>query len=642
MSHLPKVHRPAPELFDQSSPVIVFDRKSCILCDRCVRSCRDVKPFKVISHTGRGHDARITFDLDDPMSQSSCVSCGECAISCPTGALSFRGTVYQDRDPWRGQKPKPQTVKAEELHKLPLFASIPFAFLKWNEGAVGRLKLEPGHVLCERGDFGATAFLLEEGELDIDRGGGLPTITATNPGILIGEMGCMNNGPRNATVRARHRGAVLVIRRNMLHMLRRNKTARDMLDRAYSTRALENWMHGGTLFDGFTPEQAHKHLEILRTMPTEVRFVRVDPKETFIQQGERADCVYVLLSGRVEISDATSSDDAQVRADLGPGECFGEIGVIATISRRVAAALPESARGKRDATCRSLDHVELIRVSKEAILTLIERDEHLLPLLEERCLAMIARNRADSNLIKGHLRNEFSRQGLYEGQNLLLIDLEKCTRCLECVKACSDTHQGHSRLTFDGERFDKYLVPEACRSCHDPECLNGCPVDAIHRRPPAQSRSGHPTLAVFIEDHCIGCGLCATIARFIASRCTTCRTPATLPRDRSVLRRASREIATCARAWTACPDASTLAPTAQPTGPPAITSQIGFSSIYCDLHVNGRSRDDGQSRARGRRPDRFRDRPSRCLRANPLFDYARARVKSLAAATAQPPAVKPE
>jgi Fe-S-cluster-containing hydrogenase component 2/CRP-like cAMP-binding protein len=463
----------------------------------------------VISHTGRGHDARITFDLDDPMSKSSCVSCGECAISCPTGALSFRGTVYQDRDAWRDHQPKPHTVKADELHKLPLFASIPFAFLKWNEGAVGRLKLEPGHLLCERGDFGATAFLLEEGELDIDRGGGLPTISATSPGMLIGEMGCMNNGPRNATVRARSRGAVLVIRRNMLHMLRRNKTARDMLDHAYSTRALENWMHGGTLFDGFTPELSRKQLEILRTIPAEVRFVRVDPRETFIEQGERADCIYVLLSGRVEISEATSSGVAQVRAHLSPGQCFGEIGVISTISRRVAAAVPESARGKRIATCRSLDHVELIRISDQAIFTLIERDEQLLPELEERCLAMIARNRADSNLVKGDLRNEFSRQGLYQGQNLLLIDLEKCTRCLECVKACSDTHQGHSRLMFDGERFDKYLVPQACRSCHDPECLNGCPVDAIHRRPPAQSRSGHPTLAVFIEDHCIGCGLCA-------------------------------------------------------------------------------------------------------------------------------------
>src|SRR5262249_36386132 len=104
---------------------------------------------------------------------------------------------------------------------------------------------------------------------------------------------------------------------------------------------------------------------------------------------------------------------------------------------------------------------------------------------------------------------EFNRQGLYEGQSLFIVDLEKCTRCLECVKACSDSHHGQTRIVFERERFDKYLVPAACRSCHDPECLNGCPVDAIHRRPLDPKGGEGSTLAVFIEDHCIGCGLCA-------------------------------------------------------------------------------------------------------------------------------------
>ncbi|MCA9076028.1 MAG: formate dehydrogenase subunit alpha [Planctomycetaceae bacterium] len=74
--------------FDTSSPVIAVDHASCILCDRCIRACDDVQNNHVIGRTGKGHSARIAFDLNQPMGQSTCVSCGECAAACPTNALT--------------------------------------------------------------------------------------------------------------------------------------------------------------------------------------------------------------------------------------------------------------------------------------------------------------------------------------------------------------------------------------------------------------------------------------------------------------------------------------------------------------------------------------------------------------------------
>jgi Fe-S-cluster-containing hydrogenase component 2 len=50
-------------------------------------------------------------------------------------------------------------------------------------------------------------------------------------------------------------------------------------------------------------------------------------------------------------------------------------------------------------------------------------------------------------------------------------------------------------------RFDRFLVATSCRSCTDAHCMVGCPVDSIHR-------GRH--LQIVIEDHCIGCGLCAS------------------------------------------------------------------------------------------------------------------------------------
>ena len=87
-----------------------------------------------------------------------------------------------------------------------------------------------------------------------------------------------------------------------------------------------------------------------------------------------------------------------------------------------------------------------------------------------------------------------------EAQSLLILDLEKCTRCDNCVRACADAHDGVTRLIREGLRFDKYLVATSCRQCRDPLCMVGCPVGSIRRR---------NSLEVIIEDWCIGCGLCA-------------------------------------------------------------------------------------------------------------------------------------
>jgi formate dehydrogenase major subunit len=82
-------HAPArPYRHDLSSPVIAVDHEACILCDRCLRACNDVQSNEVIGRAGRGTSTRIAFDLNQPMGASSCVSCGECAALCPTGALT--------------------------------------------------------------------------------------------------------------------------------------------------------------------------------------------------------------------------------------------------------------------------------------------------------------------------------------------------------------------------------------------------------------------------------------------------------------------------------------------------------------------------------------------------------------------------
>src|SRR6204780_2231609 len=89
--------RLSPRGQDDSSFVIAVDHEACILCDRCIRGCDEIRHNDVLGRRGKGFMAGIAFDTNLPMGNSSCVSCGECMVSCPTGALTNKSVVKSGR-----------------------------------------------------------------------------------------------------------------------------------------------------------------------------------------------------------------------------------------------------------------------------------------------------------------------------------------------------------------------------------------------------------------------------------------------------------------------------------------------------------------------------------------------------------------
>ncbi|MEM7025731.1 MAG: formate dehydrogenase subunit alpha, partial [Pseudomonadota bacterium] len=83
-SRFPERSTPTP---DPSHPAMAVNLDACIHCNLCVRACREVQVNDVIGMAFRNADAKIVFDMDDPMGASTCVACGECVQACPTGAL---------------------------------------------------------------------------------------------------------------------------------------------------------------------------------------------------------------------------------------------------------------------------------------------------------------------------------------------------------------------------------------------------------------------------------------------------------------------------------------------------------------------------------------------------------------------------
>ncbi|MGA2420311.1 MAG: cyclic nucleotide-binding domain-containing protein [Candidatus Acidiferrum sp.] len=507
---------------DESSLAIAVDHDACILCDRCIRGCDEIKNNFVLGRMGKGYTAGIAFDLNSPMGESTCISCGECMVSCPTGALTNRievGTAI-------AKTADAQVFDAEELLQIPVFKGVSGTFLELNRGAIVKRRFRKGELICKEGDFGSTAFYILEGkaqvsistpiahvktdggakgffkkltsslasrtedrreeerrdrtipiDASVDLNYGSP-VAELGPGDLFGEMTCMNFYPRSATVRAESDVVAYEMLRNVLDIMLKNKSFRAQIDANYRRRALENHLRGVPMFADLAPD-------FIEHLKESVELQRYSPGQMITRQGDAADCFYLVRIGFVKISENYPGGEL-VLAYLSRGDYFGEIGLLGG--------------GVRTATCTALDHVEVVRISGDDFRQMIERfptvRAGLAAVAEERQLA----NQQRMQMLHSVPIDQFLSQGLMEAQSLLVLDLENCTRCDACVNACADAHDGVTRLVRDGLRFDQYLVATSCRQCRDPLCMVGCPVGSIRRR---------NSLEVIIEDWCIGCGLCA-------------------------------------------------------------------------------------------------------------------------------------
>jgi CRP-like cAMP-binding protein/Fe-S-cluster-containing dehydrogenase component/ferredoxin len=511
--------RATPRGKDDSSLAIAVDHEACILCDRCIRGCDDIRSNWVLARRGKGYQAGIAFDTNLPMGSSSCVSCGECMVSCPTGALTNKRVVGTELGTG-------DVVNPEELLDLPIFQNVSGTFLELNQKAIVKRHYRAGEIICREGDFGSTAFYILDGKAEVylsspiahvktqDSGGGffkrLSSLLAPRvedhraeestrafipidasvdlpygspvaelvPGDLFGEMTCMNYYPRSATVRAKTDCVMLEMLRNVLDILQRNKTFRAQLERTYRARALDSHLRSVPIFAPLTKD----FIDHLRDR---VELIRYQPGQVICRQGDPADSFYLIRIGFVKISEQRPGGE-MILAYLGRGGFFGEIGLLTG--------------GTRTASCAALDHVEVVRITGEDFQAMLERFPAVRQSLESVALERVEENRRHVQQVGEVPVDTFLAQGLMEAQSLLVLDLEKCTRCDQCVRACADAHQGVSRLVREGLRFDKYLVATSCRQCRDPLCMVGCPVGSIRRR---------NTLEVIIEDWCIGCGLCA-------------------------------------------------------------------------------------------------------------------------------------
>jgi NADH dehydrogenase/NADH:ubiquinone oxidoreductase subunit G len=77
---------------EDANPWIIRDLTKCVLCQRCIRACREIKKEGLLAVAYRGFDSKIVVDNDIDLDKPVCLDCDICVSICPTGALSKKET----------------------------------------------------------------------------------------------------------------------------------------------------------------------------------------------------------------------------------------------------------------------------------------------------------------------------------------------------------------------------------------------------------------------------------------------------------------------------------------------------------------------------------------------------------------------
>jgi len=342
------------------------------------------------------------------------------------------------------------------LRSVPVFRNLSPEFLEYLKERVELVDAVPGQVICRQGDVADSFYLIRLGFVKVSQvfPGGELVLTYLSRGSYFGEMGLL---PPVFRVRAK------------------GEKPGQIAEGAVSTAGLNVGRAPGSPDDLAVPwdEFISREHAVLRVEGAELRVTR-------------------LPSGKNPITFRMKPVESVLVA---PGESF----VIGETTFEVAEDPLQA--GRRTATCTAMDFVQLVRIKAEDFARMLQDFPDIASSITE-----VARARRQMDLqLLGRVQQvslgRFLEQELMQGQNLLLLDLNKCTRCDECVKACVATHDdGVTRLVRDGLRFENYLVATSCRACMDPLCMTRCPVGAIWRK---------NTLDIEIKDWCIGCGACA-------------------------------------------------------------------------------------------------------------------------------------
>lgn len=317
-------------------------------------------------------------------------------------------------------------------------------------------------------------------DFDLPKG----SVAVLGQGELFGEIGAMSGWPQSVTARTKSECQLIQIRVPALRLMkRRSKDLKERLDKLYKERALLVQLRSTPLFSDLNDLYLGALMEA-------TELVSLEPGEVLVREGEPVDAVYMVRSGFVRLGQSFGAGDLAVTY-LSKGMLLGEVEMLVDGLERW------------ETTAAAVEYVELVKIPAVAFRNMIQgvggMDEKVWSSAVARLKEIGARRRDISG---AQFTQVALGTGLVQGNSILLIDVEQCTRCDDCVRACATTHGGRPRFVREGDKIERFQIARSCYHCRDPVCLVGCPTGAIHR-------AGTEAVVEVDDEICIGCGTCA-------------------------------------------------------------------------------------------------------------------------------------
>ena len=318
-------------------------------------------------------------------------------------------------------------------------------------------------------------------------------------GALFGELAALGRIPRTATVFAETDATLLEIRWQGLRELRKyDEGWRRMIDEKYRQNALKVHLSETELFAGLNPVALqkiadHTLFETYGTFDWNVSYqkmstqgkIGVEHEPVIASQGGYPDGLLMIRAGFARVSIHFGHGERTLTY-LGKGDYYG--------LDELYAAWGENKSVPLETSLTAVGYVDILRVPTKVL------EEYVFPKIDppkQRLTDLAKRPIAEDTLLEWAVEERF-----INGTQAMLIDLDKCTRCDDCIRACASTHGGNPRFIRHGKTLDHWMVANACMHCADPVCMIGCPTGAIHRAVEGGT-------VVINDDTCVGCGTCA-------------------------------------------------------------------------------------------------------------------------------------
>lgn len=507
---------------------IRFEVDMCIGCDRCMDACP--VPMSSLVNIADLNHATITDDITKHVARFTheCIMCGSCVPVCPVDnhrdllMLSLKqrlGASWDSKaDSSRIVQNLPggwslaHLISRLRQHRILSDAQIvPENYLLHLTAASKLRVLAPDEIVLSEGEYGRDLYLILEGRVAVSAteiGDTELPIAILKRGEHLGEDGMLTGQPYKVTARAQTPTLVLQIPEQVMQRLMELvPSVRDYFDQVNSARSMKSILKRMALFQGVSDTDIHA---LIQQTPVK----QYERNERLFAEDDRGgrpsrETLHILLEGFVKVARHTTAgtghhkSDERIIAYRQGGDYFaggldllgdGRAVTVTSINRVRVAEVPRQVMQALFQRYPEVNQRFSLRL-REYIETAISTQGYALttgPLKDLPSMKAMPDAAVQEGL------HSLVSDGVVEGTEVLVIDLDKCIHCSECEEACARRH-GHSRMNRKGMVVGNISIATACRQCQDPVCML-CSRAGIAR---------HPNGEVYITESCIGCGICA-------------------------------------------------------------------------------------------------------------------------------------